>query len=948
MKKRLWALCFAIVMICGMGGNVVATTYTNEKDIPLSTYRDDDLDIDPVDTGATTWSTLKNTLESEYISPYVTSVKNQSPYGTCWAFSFIGAAEASLIREGLASLEGEQPIDLSELQLAYYLTHSVTDPLGGTAGDRFSLTDTSINSFLKEGGNQKYATYRVASWYGLVNETEAPYDSISGDEEMTLSDELAYASDVFHLENAYWISMEDHNTVKKMIQQYGACAASYYTADTYYNTGDEFAENQTEEVAVYCPESLESNHGIVIVGWDDNYSADNFGTYKPDSDGAWYCRNSWGSEWSKDGYFWISYEDVPLSEGEAFFYDFGKADNYDKNYQYDGGALDASYPCGYSANIYTAQEDEYIKAVGFYTKNSNYNCTVKVYKNCVADNPTSGTLIATVDADQLYAGFHTVELGDTEWIKQGERFSVVVYQSAADGNSVKVWVDATYYPEGKWCANVSSATEGQSFISSNGNSWQDISVDGNNCRIKAYTDVRNPVTSVTLDQSAISLYAEETAKLVADVYPADASNTRVTWTSSDDTVATVDEDGNITAKIAGKVTVTCMSVDDPSVQAQCTVTVKQRVESIRLDWSSRQMMKGDQYQLKAIITPADASNQSLEWYSSDTSVVVVSDTGELTAIGYGTATITCVATAQDIQSTACNVTVYETMNSISLQVTETTLEEGETLQLQATTNPAVDRTMGVYWISVEPDMVSVSNNGLITAKAVCENVEVRCIAKDGTGTKATCLVTVANPPVVTQPVIREQGDVISDSASNATYKVIIGGTTGATVELSAGKNSSGEVTIPDTITADGITYEVTGIAPGAFKGNKQVTKVIMRDNITTIGKNAFSGCSKLTDVTIGRNVKVIEDKAFYQCKKLKKIVIPENVNRIGKKAFGQCKSLKSIKIKTTKLTKMKIGSKAFQGIHSKATIKVPKKKWKAYKSILKARGVGKKAKFKKI
>ena len=98
---------------------------------------------------------------------------------------------------------------------------------------------------------------------------------------------------------------------------------------------------------------------------------------------------------------------------------------------------------------------------------------------------------------------------------------------------------------------------------------------------------------------------------------------------------------------------------------------------------------------------------------------------------------------------------------------------------------------------------------------------------------------------------------------------------------------------------------------------------------------------------MGKNVTQIAAKTFYKCKKLSKITIPSKVNFIGKQAFYGCKKLKSITIKTTKLTSKKIGSKAFKGINSKATIKVPKSKLKAYQKLLKSKGIGSKARIKK-
>ncbi len=166
------------------------------------------------------------------------------------------------------------------------------------------------------------------------------------------------------------------------------------------------------------------------------------------------------------------------------------------------------------------------------------------------------------------------------------------------------------------------------------------------------------------------------------------------------------------------------------------------------------------------------------------------------------------------------------------------------------------------------------------------------------------------------------GDTKRVNGSN--YKVTsVAGDKKAVTYVSGNKNAK-KITVPSAITIDGTQYKVTAIAA-----------------------NAFSGCKKLKTVNMGANVTTIGDKAFYKCTTLNKVTIPAKVTKIGKQAFYGCKKLKTITIKTTKLTSKKVGSKAFKGIYSKATIKVPKKKLKAYKKILKAKGVSSKAKIKK-
>ncbi len=168
-----------------------------------------------------------------------------------------------------------------------------------------------------------------------------------------------------------------------------------------------------------------------------------------------------------------------------------------------------------------------------------------------------------------------------------------------------------------------------------------------------------------------------------------------------------------------------------------------------------------------------------------------------------------------------------------------------------------------------------------------------------------------------------------------------------TVTYTTGDKTTAKIAVPATVVINGTTYQVTAIADNAFKGSSKLTSVTIPSNVISIGKNAFSGCKKLTKVTMGSNVTTIGDNAFSKCTALKSITIPAAVNKIGKQAFAGCKKLSKITIKTTKLTSKNVGSKAFKGISTKATIKVPKSKLASYKKLLKAKGVSSKAKIKK-
>ena len=716
-------------------------SYQGEEEIKVSSLQE----LEPgADRGVHT---------SSYISPYITSIKNQNPYGTCWAHAAMASAEADLWKKGLA----DSTIDLSEWQLAYFFYHTVEDPLGGTAGDSVTVvTDSSAEDYLDRGGNQQLATYRLATWQGVTQEADAPYSTVYNDRTKTLDDALAYGKDAYHLENAYWVSMKDRDIVKQLIMEYGACAASYYHDSAYFNSSSQW--NRSEPLAEYKPTGTSTNHAITIVGWDDNYSKDNFGTYKPSSNGAWLCKNSWGSNWSKDGLFYISYEDSPNLNGNAYFYDYGTGDNYDYNYQYDGGVGLSTYSVANAANVYTANSAETLKAVGFYTEDVQYTCTIKIYKNCTG-NPVSGTLVSTQTATEPYAGFHTVVLDTPVDLNAGDTYSVVVYQTTSSGTP-KVPIDVSF--SWNWLTGVSSAKTGQSFISSSGSYWQDVSASGYNCRIKAYTDKRDTTTPADVKVSRITLSAStglaltkgQTQKLTATVAPANATNKTVTWKTSDKNVAMVSENGLVTAVGGGDATITCTAQDGSGVKATCKVTVTVPVSGIQLSQTSAALTVGDTLTLTKTIYPSDATNQAVTWTSSSDAVASVDSNGKITAKTAGSAVITCKSVSDNSVVGICNVTVKAKVqtpaeikvNKITLNKTTASVTKGKTLQLTATVAPGNATKKEVKWSTSNKNVAMVSTSGLVTAKSA-GTATITCTAQDGSGVKATCKITVKNPVV---------------------------------------------------------------------------------------------------------------------------------------------------------------------------------------------------------
>lgn len=245
-----------------------------------------------------------------------------------------------------------------------------------------------------------------------------------------------------------------------------------------------------------------------------------------------------------------------------------------------------------------------------------------------------------------------------------------------------------------------------------------------------------PVTKVTLDRTSLSLAPGETAELKATVEPDDATDKTVTWTSSDEAIATV-VDGVVTAVTEGDVVITATAGDE---SATCDVTVSEPyipVEELILDKTSLEIIKGDTEIITATVKPDDATEKKVEWSSADETIATVDKNGKVTGTGGGVTTVT--ASIGDLEAT-CTVTVTVPVESITLDKTSLTMKVGETATLKATVKPddATDKT--VTWSSADKSIATVDKTGKVTAVKEGETV---ITAKAGVKT-ASCKVTVNN------------------------------------------------------------------------------------------------------------------------------------------------------------------------------------------------------------
>ncbi|MCR4901980.1 MAG: Ig-like domain-containing protein [Butyrivibrio sp.] len=601
---------------------------------------------------------------SYYVNTNLPALRNQAPYGTCWAFATTALAEINLMKTGTMSSP-----DMSELHLAYFTSNSVGDPLGGTDNDIISL---GTENALDAGGNGIFALSTFDRWMGVADESIAKYSDAGNILSTGLSSDIAY-EDVAHVVNYYVepistdkniIATTKHAGIKKMIHDYGAASISFFAADGFSPVTSGGVFNSSTN-AYYNPEVTQVNHEVVVVGWDDNFSKNNFAVTPP-GDGAFLVRNSWrkgngtaiSDNMGYDGYFWMSYYEGTLGN-EAYAAEFELADNYDNNYEYDGASYKVYWYGAYkAANVFTAKADgggngERLDAVSFYTTSSNVDYTIEIYTNLTDDSsPVSGTKVgsATTTGTTTYTGFYTVQLDDAVILSPGTKFSVVVTLKSDDDEPPLI---ANAYEINGGKATVSA---GESFIAFN-SGWMDLSnfSDGkvDNICIKAFTNniesteeiLPEDIEFYNLESDPMSVGVGESVTVKAKILPANATDRKVNWTSSDTAIATVSKSGTVTGVAAGTATITAKS-NSGNVSKSYTVKVVNKLLGLGIKpaKSYNEYRSGNTYTFTAVNTPSTyISSEEVIWSTSTPEIVsVVSKNGncEVTVLSAGVFDIT--------------------------------------------------------------------------------------------------------------------------------------------------------------------------------------------------------------------------------------------------------------------------------------------------------------------
>lgn len=263
----------------------------------------------------------------------------------------------------------------------------------------------------------------------------------------------------------------------------------------------------------------------------------------------------------------------------------------------------------------------------------------------------------------------------------------------------------------------------------------------------ASTDVK--ITNLLISPSSKSLKVGESFSITKTIIPSNATNKTLTFTSSDSSVITVDDNGKVSAKGEGTAQITVKTVDGSNISKVCSVSVEAApvlVQNITLSSTSLSLEINDITKLTATVSPENAANKTIAWTALDSSVVSVKTDGTVTAVGVGSTTITAKASDGSGVKATCSVTVknsagYIPVTGISLNETSKTVDEGDTFSLEATLQPSNATNRSVSWSSSNETVAKVSGAGTVTTYSSGTAV-ITAKSLDNTSKTATCYLTV--------------------------------------------------------------------------------------------------------------------------------------------------------------------------------------------------------------
>lgn len=381
-----------------------------------------------------------------------------------------------------------------------------------------------------------------------------------------------------------------------------------------------------------------------------------------------------------------------------------------------------------------------VSPTGVITAKAQGNCMITITASNGATARIAVTVVQPITSIKLSGSEATLELGHKKTV------TATVGPSNATSKSL-VWSSS----------NSSVATVNKGVITAVGKGTCTITCKSryySNISVSYKVTVKQTVTAVSME-SAVKLNENSTKKLAAKAVPNTASNTKLTFKSSNASVAAVSSNGVITAKSKGSCIITATTTDGSGKSAKCMVTVVRPVTNVTLNAHTISWNVGKKAHFRPTVTPTTASNISVKYTSSNTRVATVDSNGLLTAVGKGTCTVTCTAADGSGKKDTCKVTVKQPVRKLTISG-GSSVNEGSSIELKAVAAPSNATNKNVTWSSSDKTVAKVSSTGKVTALKAGK-ATIKCTAKDGSRVAASKTVTVK--------AVKPTGQKIADYAA---------------------------------------------------------------------------------------------------------------------------------------------------------------------------------------
>lgn len=443
MKKLQIVIClFIVFLVTGCTGSKIESesVISEDTDFPeLNFYEENSNSIEEIVELPRSYSYVEENQ--------VPLVKNQEETNSCWAFA------------ALTALESSKDEDVT-----------------GTYSVEHLVNHNPFENKFENGGAYVVTMSYLLSWKG----------PISVDENLSAENLKSDNLPAVHVQEIRQSEPKDYEAIKRYVYLYGGVESALYLD---FHQSIDSSDCYNKETYAYCYQGEEkSNHDVVIVGWDDDYPAENFsGTVL--NNGAFLCQNSWGEEFGDKGLFCVSYEDVNIGGYGVTYSRIDSADNYDILFQSD--------LCGYTAqigyeqetawfsNVYMTEESLLLKAAGFYATGKNTKYELYIVKDFI-DTKSFADKHFICRGKFTDAGYYTVDFPEPYDIEAGDEFAIVI----------KIQTENAEYPVAVECPvsglneNV-DITDGKSYLSLQGKIWEHIEETKKyNICLKAYADKR--------------------------------------------------------------------------------------------------------------------------------------------------------------------------------------------------------------------------------------------------------------------------------------------------------------------------------------------------------------------------------------------------------------------------------------------------------------------------